>query len=78
MNKDFLDNEVQIGDYVAFARNPYANMILGKVIDYTEFGFKITRKNSNGAWDSSVYGRYGKDYETILPYQCVKIEYKGE
>lgn len=78
MNKDFLENEVKIGDYVAFARNPYASMILGKVIGYTEYGFKVIRKRNNGEWNSYPFSRYGKDYETILPYQCVKIDYKGE
>lgn len=74
-NKDFLGNEVKIGDYVAFARNPYSDMILGKVIGYTPKGFRIIRKNRQGEWNSKQYGNWNKEYEIICAYQCVKIEY---
>lgn len=77
-NKDFLGNEVKIGDYVAFARNPYSNMILGKVVGQTPKGFRVIRKNRNGEWSARGYGYYDKDYEVILSYQCVKIDYKEE
>lgn len=72
---DFLGNKIDIGDYVAFARNPYANMILGKVIGLTPKGFRVIRKNRNGEWDSKYIGDYDKEYETILSYQCVKVDY---
>ena len=74
-NKDFLGNKVEIGDYVAFARNPYSDMILGKVIGYTPKGFKVIRKNRRGEWNSKQYGNWDKEYETIGAYQCAKIEY---
>ena len=74
-NKDFLGNEVKIGDYVAFARNPYSDMILGKVVGYTPKGLKVIRKNGKGEWNSKPYGNWNKEYETIGAYQCVKIEY---
>ena len=72
---DFLNNEIRIGDYVAFTRNPYSNMILGEVVGFTDKGFKIIRKLSNGEWNSSCFGNWDKEYETILPYQCVKVDY---
>lgn len=72
---DFLNNEIKIGDYVAFARNPYADMILGKVVGFTKNGLKVIRKNNKGEWNSKPYGNWDKDYEPILPYQCVKINY---
>ena len=72
---DFLNNEIRIGDYVAFARNPYANMILGNVVGFTEKGLKVIRRKSNGTWDSTPFGKWKKVYETILPYQCVKVDY---
>lgn len=74
-NKDFLGNEVKIGDYVAFARNPYSDMILGKVVGYTPKGIRIIRKNKQGEWNSKQYGNWNKEYETICSYQFVKIEY---
>lgn len=77
-NKDFLGNEVEIGDYVAFARNPYSNMILGKIVGYTQKGFQVIRRQKNGKWDSRHYGNFDKEYEVILSYQCVKIDYKEE
>ena len=49
---DFLKNKIKINDYVAFARNPYSTMLLGKVIGFTVKGLKIIRKNYNGKWDS--------------------------
>lgn len=45
---DFLNNEIKIGDYVAFARNPYSDMILGKVVGFTKNGLKVIRKQKNG------------------------------
>lgn len=76
---DFLNNEIKIGDYVAFARNPYSDMILGKVVGITKNGLKVIRKQKNGEWNSKQYGSWEKEYETILPYQCVKIDYsEGE
>jgi len=77
-NVDFLGSEVKIGDYVAFARNPYSNMILGKVVGYTKKGFQVIRRQKNGKWDSRHYGNFNKEYEVILSYQCVKIDYKEE
>lgn len=74
-NKDFIGNEVKIGDYVAFARNPYSDMILGKVVGHTPKGFKIIRKNKNGEWNSKQRGNWDKEYETIGAYQCAKISY---
>jgi len=76
MNKiDFIGNEVKIGDYVAFARNPYSDMILGRVVGYTPKGFKIIRKNKRGEWDSKYQCNSDKEYETIGAYQCAKINY---
>ena len=75
---DFLGNAVTIGDYVAFARNPYADMILGKVVGFTAKGLKVIRKNKRGEWDSKYHNSFNKDYEVVLSYQCVKIDYKGE
>lgn len=76
---DFLKNEIKIGDYVAFARNPYSDMILGKVVGFTKNGLKVIRKQKNGEWNSKQYGSWEKEYETILPYQCAKIDYsEGE
>ena len=72
--KDFLNNEVKIGDYVAFARNPYADMQLGKVVGFTNKGIKIIRKFENGTWGATQF--YNKDYEIVFPYQYVKIDYK--
>lgn len=77
-NKDFLGNEVKIGDYVAFARNPYSGLILGKVVGYTKKGFKVIRKQW-GDWNSKSRGNTGKEYETIGSYQCAKTNYiEGE
>lgn len=73
---DFLGKEIKIGDYVAFARNPYADMQLGKVVGFTTKGIKIIRRLRNGEWGGSSY--YGKDYEVIFPYQYAKIDYQGE
>lgn len=82
MNKrselDFLGNTIVLFDYVAFARNPYCDMILGRVVGFTQKGLKVVRKLKNGVWSSKSFGAWGKEYETILPYQCVKINYKGE
>lgn len=75
---DFLGNEVKEGDYIAFAKNPYANLILGKVVGFTEKGIRVIRRTNEGKWDSKWHGPWNKNYETILPYQFVKIEYKGE
>ena len=77
-SKDFLGNEVKIGDYVAFARNPYSDMILGKVVGHTPKGFRVIRKNRDGKWDSKQRGNWDKEYETIGAYQCVKIDYLEE
>lgn len=75
---DFLKNEIKIGDYVAFARNPYCDMILGRVVGFTQKGLKVVRKLKNGEWSSKSFGAWDREYETILPYQCVKVDYKGE
>lgn len=75
---DFLKNKLNIGDFIAFARNPYSNMILGRVVGFTPKGLKVVRKLDNGKWDSKRHGCWEKDYETILPYQCVKIDYMEE
>ena len=72
---DFLGNEIRINDYIAFARNPYADLILGKIVGFTEKGLKVIRKNRKGEWDSKWFDRYDKEYEVILPYQCVKVKY---
>lgn len=72
---DFLKNEIKIGNYVAFARNPYSDLILGKIVGFTDKGLKVIRKLSNGKWDSTCFGKWEKEYETILPYQCVKVDY---
>ncbi len=75
---DFLGNAVTIGDYVAFARNPYADLILGKVVGFTAKGFKVIRRNKDGKWNSRYWNSMRKDYEVVLAYQCVKIDYKDE
>lgn len=72
---DFLGNKIDIGDYVAFARNPYADMILGKVVGITPRGFRVIRRKCNGEWDSTYIGNYSKNYEVVLSYQCVKVSY---
>lgn len=74
--KDFINNELKIGDYVAFARNPYADLMIGKVVGFTPKGIKITRKYKDGSWGGSQF--YDKDYEIIYPYQCVRINYDVE
>lgn len=73
---DFLDNEVKIGDYVAFARNPYAKMQLGKVVGFTNKGIKIVKRYKEGTWGGSQF--IDKDYEVVFPYQYVKVEYSEE
>ncbi len=75
--KDFIGNELKINDYIAYARNPYANLYIGKVVGFTPKGIKIVKKNKDGSWNASQF--YDKDYEIVYPYQCVKIEYsEGE
>ena len=77
MKKDFLSNKIKVGDYVAFARNPYSDLKLGKVIGFTPKGFRIKRKLSDGNWVGKKPD--GTElYEVILPYQCVKIQYSEE
>lgn len=71
---DFLNNEVKIGDYVAFARNPYADMQLGKVVGFTNKGIKVIRRFKDGTWGGRKFSN--KDYEIIFPYQYAKIDYK--
>ena len=73
---DFLGNKIEIDDYIVFARNPYSDMILGKVIGFTPKGIKVIRRLKNKKWDSRQFGNWNKEYEVILPYQCVKIDYK--
>ena len=72
---DFLGSKIEIGDYIAFARNPYSNMILGKVIGVTPKGFRVIRRNRDGTWKSTYIGSISKDYEIVFPYQCVKVNY---
>lgn len=72
---DFLNNEIKVDDYVAFARNPYSDLILGKVVGFTNKGLKVIRRRKDGTWDSKSFGLWEKNYETILPYQCVKVNY---
>lgn len=66
--KDFIGNELNVGDYVAFARNPYSDMILGKVIGYTPKGIKVIRKKKDNTWRN--------EYEVVFSYQCVMIAYQ--
>ena len=73
---DFLGNEVKIGDYVAFTRNPYADMQLGKVVGFTNKGIKIVKRYKDGTWGGSQF--YKKDYEVVFSYQYVKVEYSEE
>lgn len=74
---DFLKNGIKIGDYVAFARNPYSDLILGKVIGFTPKGLKVKRRYKSGNWEGKDYN--GKEvYEVIFPYQCVKIDHIEE
>lgn len=71
--KDFIKNELKINDYVAFARNPYSDLMIGRVVGFTPKGIKIIRRFKDGAWGSSSY--LDKNYEIIYPYQCVKVSY---
>ena len=74
--KDFIGNELKENDYIAFARNPYANLIIGKVIGFTPKGIKIIMKFRDGTWGARQF--YNKDYDIVFPYQCVKIDYISE
>lgn len=74
---DFLNNDLEIGDYIAFARNPYSDMILGRVVGFTPKGIKIIRKLKDGRW-KGIRSYSDKDYEIVFPYQCVKIDYKED
>ncbi len=71
--RDFINNKLKINDYVAFARNPYSDLILGKIVGFTPKGIKIVRKFKDGTWGARSY--LEKDYEIIYPYQCVKVDY---
>ena len=74
--KDFIGNELTIDDYIAFARNPYSDLYIGKIIGFTPKGLKIIKKNKtrDGKWKYPEW----KKYEVVFPYQCAKIEYKEE
>lgn len=74
--KDFINNELKIDDYIAYARNPYANLMIGKVVGFTPKGIKIIKKYKDGSWGGSQF--YDKDYEIIYPYQCVRVNYDEE
>ena len=77
---DFLGNEIRINDYIAFARNPYSDLILGKVIGFSPKGFKIIRRYKDGSWGGLSYrtGKDGSHYEVVLPYQCVKVNFNED
>lgn len=68
---DFLGRMVDIGDYIAYARNPYATMLIGKVVGYTEKGFKVVKRKHDGSWGNDTWTR--KSYEVVFPYQCVLV-----
>ena len=71
--KDFMNNELKVNDYIAFARNPYADLMLGKIVGFTLKGIKIIKRYKDGTWGADIY--YDKNYEVIFPYQCVKVDY---
>jgi len=75
--KDFIGNELKINDYIAYARNPYANLYIGKVVGFTPKGIKIVAQHRDGTW--AEYKYQNNKYEIVYPYQCVKVEYsEGE
>ncbi len=75
--KDFIGNELEINNYIAFSRNPYADLMIGKIVGFTPKGLKIIKKNKDGSWgEYEPYENKSGGYEIVFPYQCVKIEYK--
>lgn len=69
--KDFYGTELEVGDLVAFARNPYADLMVGKVVGFTPKGIKIIKKSKDGTWCEYKYET--NKYEVIFPYQTCKI-----
>lgn len=71
--KDFIENELKVDDFIAFARNPYADLMIGKIVGFTPKGIRIIKRFKDGTWGAGQF--YGKDYEIVFPYQCVRINY---
>lgn len=60
--KDFINNELNIGDRVAYARNPYSDLYVGVIVEFTNQKIRI--------------GKTIKDVESSIltfPYQTVKV-----
>ena len=71
--KDFIENELKVDDFIAFARNPYADLMIEKIVGFTPKGIRIIKRFKDGTWGASQF--YDKDYEIVYPYQCVRINY---
>lgn len=69
--KDFNGAELKVGDLVAFARNPYADLMIGKIVGFTPKGIKIIKKDRDGNWCEYKYEK--NKYEIVYPYQTCKI-----
>ena len=69
--KDFNGTELKIGDLVAFARNPYADLMIGKIVGFTPKGIKIIKRYKDGTWAEYKYEK--NKYEIVYPYQTCKI-----
>lgn len=65
--KDFIGNELKIGDLVAYARNPYAELNKGFVVGFTSKKIKVGQTNDN--INSPIL---------VFSYQIVKILNQNE
>jgi hypothetical protein len=45
--KDFIGQELEIGDYVAFMQPNYRNIILGKIIKFTPLQVRVSYTDRN-------------------------------
>lgn len=60
--KDFIGNELKIGDKVAYSRNPYSSLYSGIVVEFTSKKIRV------GASIDDL-----KSPNCVYPYQTVKV-----
>lgn len=65
--KDFIGNELQIGDRVAYARNPYSNLMQGIVVEFTPKKIRV------GETIIDI-----KSSNLVFTYQVVKVFNQNE
>ena len=76
--KDFVGQELAIGDYVAFSRTTYRDLVLGKIVAFTPKQVRISFKHKRIVGETDTTLNYSANVVKLEPNDVLVKLLKGD